>query len=157
VTSLQNIDKQDGRARMQTPDPTEHLETAGKIIGIIGGAIGLVATIKKGWQKYREKHPTFKFEVRRSLMQILDGQRRFDDLNAATLRERLGSAYLVYVKEHGWCPRSQKEKISVLFDIYKEYYGSAADNVLMDQDKAEIMALPESEEQRIVKCVKKEN
>jgi hypothetical protein len=141
---------------MQAPDPMEHLETAGKIIGVIAGAIGLFAAIKKGWQKWREKHPTFRSSVLKSLDQIKEGQGRFDDFNAATLRERLGSVYLVYVKGHGWCPRSQKEKIAVLYDLYMANYGNSTDNELMKNDKEEVMALPESEEQRIKKLIYKE-
>ncbi|MGI6691117.1 MAG: hypothetical protein ACOX63_09830 [Christensenellales bacterium] len=156
MTTLQEIKKKEDRACMQTPDPVEQFKNAGTIIGTITGALGLAALIKKGWNKWREKHPPFRRTVLTSLDQIKCGQKRFEDFNAATLRERLGSAYLVYVKEHGWCPRSQKEKITVLFDLYKENYGNTADNILMDQDKAEIMALPESEEQRLnMKGVKK--
>jgi hypothetical protein len=133
---------------MQTPDPVEQIKTAGTVIGTITGAIGLYALIKKGWQKYREKHPTFRRKVLACLEQIKDGQRRFDDFNAATLRERLGSIYNLYVLEMGWCPRSQKEKIALLFDIHKEYFGSEVEDALMAQDRAMIMSLPESKDQR---------
>ncbi len=150
MTSLTKTNK-DGRQCMQNPcpDPMKGVETAGKIIGTVTGGIALFAAIKKGWNNWRDKHPTFRVSVLKSLEQIKEGQSRFEDFNAATLRERLGSAYLVYVKEHGWCPRSQKEKIAVLFDLYIANYGNAADNPLMESDKAEIMALPESEDQRL--------
>jgi hypothetical protein len=133
---------------MQSPGPIEHLETAGKIIGVIAGAIGLFAAIKKGWQKWREKHPTFRRKVLGCLEQIKAGQRRFEDFNAATLRERLGSIYNHYVLEMGWCPRSQKEKIDLLYKIYQEYFGSEVEDVLMTHDRDVIMELPESKDQR---------
>jgi hypothetical protein len=150
MTALQETRKNmEGRTCMQTPpDPFEHLETAGKVIGIIAGVLGLFATIKKAWNKWRDKHPTFRKQVLKCLDEIKQGQRRFEDFNAATLRERIGSIYNLYVLEMGWCPRSQKEKIALLFNIYKEYYGDDVEDIIIDNDKAVIMGLPESKDQR---------
>jgi len=152
LSSLQHASEGAERRSMQNspcPDPMEHINTIGKVIGTITGAIGLFALIKKMWQNWREKHPTFKYTVIKSLEQIKAGQKRFEDFNAATLRERIGSIYNLYVLEMGWCPRAQKEKIALLFDIYVEYYGTDAEDPLIKHDKAIIMELPESKDQRI--------
>lgn len=140
--------EREGKTCMQTPDPVEHFKNAGAVIGAIAGAIGLFAAIKKGWQKWRENHPTFRRKVLGCLEQIKAGQRRFEDFNAATIRERLGSIYNLYVLQMGWCPRSQKEKIDLLYKIYQEYFGSEVEDVLMEHDREIIMALPESKDQR---------
>lgn len=140
--------EREGKTCMQAHDPMEHLETAGKIIGVIAGAIGLFAAIKKGWQKWRENHPTFRYTVIKSLNEIKKGQNRFDDINAATLRESIGSKYNLYVLEMGWCPRGQKEKIAALFDIYMEFYACESDKELLSRDKQMILDLPESKNQR---------
>lgn len=130
------------------PDPIKGVEILGKIIGTLMGGIGLFAAIKKGWNNYREKHPTFRRSVLKSLEQIEKGQNRFDDINAATLRESIGSKYNLYVLEMGWCPRSQKEKIASLFDIYMNYYACESDKPLLERDKQKILDLPESKDQR---------
>lgn len=132
---------------MQTPDPMEQLETAGKIIGMITGAIGLIALIRKGWKSWREKHPTFRSTVLQSLEQIKQGQRKFDDFNAAMLRERLESLYNLYVLEMGWCPRSSKKNIALLFKLYDERFGDKADT-LFPRFHAAIIELPESKDRR---------
>jgi hypothetical protein len=126
----------------------EPIKNAGTIIGTIAGGIGLIAAIRKGWNNWRMKHPTFKYTVIKSLNEIKDGQNRFDDINAATLRESIGSKYNLYVLEMGWCPRSQKEKIASLFDIYMNYYACESDKPLLERDKQKILDLPESKDQR---------
>jgi hypothetical protein len=131
------------------PDPMKGVETAGKIIGTLMGGIGLFAAIKKGWNNYREKHPTFRSSVLKSLNEIKNGQNRFDDINAATLRESIGSKYNLYVLEMGWCPRAQKEKVALLYDIFLEYYASDSDMPLIERDKQMILDLPESKDQRL--------
>ena len=130
------------------PDPIKGVEILGKIIGTLMGGIGLFAAIKKGWNNYREKHPTFRRSVLKSLEQIEKGQYRFDDINAATLRESIGSKYNLYVLEMGWCPRGQKEKIAALFDIYMNYYACESDKQLLESDKQLILGLPESKDKR---------
>ena len=147
MTALQ--EKKDGRKHIQNSDPMKDIETAGKIIGVLTGGIGLFALIKKGWNNWRMKHPTFKYTVIKSLNEIKDGQNRFDDINAATLRESIGSKYNLYVLEMGWCPRSQKEKIASLFDIYMNYYACESDKPLLERDKQKILDLPESKDQRL--------
>jgi hypothetical protein len=152
MTSVQNINEKGERRCMQNspcPDPMEHIETAGKIIGVLSGGIGLFVLIKKSWQKWREKHPTFRYTVVKSLEQIKEGQRRFEDFNAATLRERLGSLRIFYVEDRGWCTRDQKEKVLPLFDIYIENYAPFSDIPLVEKDKQDIASLPESKDQRI--------
>lgn len=126
----------------------DHVKNWGTIIATITGTIGLVALIRKSWNNWKEKHPTFRRTVLKSLDQIKEGQRRFDDFNAAMLRERMESVYNVYVLEMGWCPRSAKINISKLFELYKERFGSDIEDVLVDRNLEVIMDLPESKDQR---------
>lgn len=151
MTSLQNVENKGGGRTVNSspcPDPTEQIKSIGSVIGTVSGAIGLFTLIKKGWNNYREKHPTFKKTVIDSLEQIKKGQKRFEDFNAATLRERLGSIHNLYVKQMRWCSRDQKEKIVPLFDIYMENYAAFSDRPLILKDKQEIIDLPESKEER---------
>lgn len=149
MTSLQNVDEREVRRSMQNSPCPDPVGDVGKVIGTITGAIGLVAIIKKGWNNWREKHPTFKYSVLKSLKEIKEGQSRFEDFNAATLRERLGSLRIFYVEDRGWCTRDQKEKVLPLFDIYIENYAAFSDIPLVKKDKQDIANLPESKEQRM--------
>lgn len=133
---------------MSEPGPMEHLKAWGTIIATISGTIGLIALIRKGWNNWKSRHPTFRRSVLKSLEQIRNGQKEFEDFNAAMLRERLESIYNVYVLEMGWCPLSAKQNIRALFDLYKSKFGCQVEDVLIDRNKEMIMSLPESKDQR---------
>lgn len=139
--------KREEKGRMASPNPVEQFKSIGTVIATITGAIGLLALIKKGCNAWRDKHPSFKRVVLKNLEHLKDGQKKFDDFNAAMLRERLESLYNVYVLEMGWCPRSAKQNIRALFDLYAEKYGNSSDHLsLKNRDK--IMELPESKDRR---------
>ncbi len=147
MTALQNENKREERRCMQTPDPMDHVKSIGTIIGTVTGVLGLIALIKKAWRSFREKHPTFKYTVIKDLRQIKEGQKRFEYFNAAMLRERLESIYNVYVLEMGWCPRSAKQNIALLFDLYCENFGGDCDALTL-HNKEVVMGLPESKSQK---------
>ena len=134
---------------MQTStDPVDQIKTAGTIIATISGFFGLVALIRKGWKNWKAKHPTFRRTVLTCLEQIKDGQRRFEDFNAATLRERLSSIYNVYVLDLGWCSRNHKELAAILYDLYISHFASETEKTLLRREQSIVLELPESKDQR---------
>lgn len=126
------------------PDLLDHFKSLGIVAGAVATTYGLISAIKKAYAKWREKHPTFRRTVLTALEELKQGQRELEDYNAAMLRERLESAYTVYVKEMGWCPSGQKRMVLQLFEIYEE----KGWNHLSDCYKQEITDLPESKEKR---------
>lgn len=133
---------------MSTPDPVDSIKTWGTIVATITATAGLIALIRKGWNSWRNKHPTFRRAVIKGIEELKDGQRKFDDFNAAMLRERLESLYNVYVLEMGWCPRSAKQNIRRLFELYCERFGDDTDNLIL-RNRDKIMDLPESKDRRL--------
>lgn len=138
---------------MTTPDPTpeamDHLKQLGIAVGAVAGTIGLIKLIfgplidaRKRW---KEAHPPYRKTVLRTLKELKDYQSRFDDYNAAMLRERLESAYTVYVLEMGWCPASEKRNLQELFEIYENLGWNHIDS----RNREIIMSLPESKDKRI--------
>lgn len=122
----------------------------GIVVGTIGGIIGLVklvvAPLVKAHKQWREKHPPFRKTVLATLKHLEIGQRSSEDFNAALLRERLESAYVVYVMEMGWCPSSQKRRLNELFKFYESKgWGDLIDT----KQKDAILALPERKEKRV--------
>lgn len=55
--------------------------------------------------------------------------------------------YNVYVLEMGWCPRSAKQNIRLLFDQYFARFYEGTDH-LIQHSRDKIMDLPESKDQR---------
>lgn len=97
-------------------------KTIGIIVGSISGAIGLaklvVTPVIRRYRTWRHNHPRFRSIVLRTLKELQIGMDRNDDYNAALLRERLESAYTVYVLQMGWCPSGEKRMLMDLFDLY---------------------------------------
>ena len=119
-------------------------KAVGVTVGAITGCIGLtklvIQPLIKAWKRYRELHPPFRKTVLRSLEQLQKDMKRNDDYNAALLRERLESAYTVYVLRMGWCPSGEKRMLMDLFDLYTE----RGWNHLNKRYQEHIMALPET-------------
>lgn len=102
------------------PDTEELILDLGKVVAAVMTIIGFGTLLRKWWTAWRVNHPPFKAEVRDALKALRDGQTRFDDYNAALLRDRLESSYTIYVKMMGWCPVTVKRTLMDLFALYQE-------------------------------------
>lgn len=129
-----------------------------RMAGVATAAMAIWAVIKLVFQplvkrikRYRQEHPHFRRTVMQALRELQDGQKRFDDYNAAILRERIESAYTLYVLMMGWCPTGEKKMLAELFELLKQtdwdYMG--------EKYRAEIMALPVSPPEQREKEYKK--
>lgn len=116
----------------------------GVTVGAISGVIGLVKLVVqplvKAWKRHRERHPPFRRTVLKALDELQTGMKQNDDYNAALLRERLESAYTVYVLQMGWCPSGEKRMLMDLFEMYTD----RGWNHLNKRYRETIEALPET-------------
>lgn len=115
------------------------------VISLFSGAIGLwklvFLPLWNWWKKYRVKNPSFRKSVLLSLQRLELGLKKNDDYTAALIRERLESAYTIYVLTLGWCPSGEKRMLMDLFALYEE----GGHNHLDLQYKNKILVLPEVE------------
>lgn len=122
----------------------------GIVVGTISGVIGLatlvIAPLVKAHRRWREKHPPFRKTVLTALKHLEEGQRSSEDFAAALLRERLESAFVVYVQEMGWCPSGEKRR---LHELYKFYESKGWGDLVDKKQKDIILALPERKDKRV--------
>lgn len=130
----------------------QNLKTLGLILSTATGIMAFLKLIfvplKNAYGRWRIKNPPFKRTVLRQLEKLsteLESNRlEYEDYFAALIRERLESAYTIYVLRLGWCPIGEKSMLMELFDMYS----AKGFNHLSVNYKEKIQALPESEAEK---------
>lgn len=144
------------------------LSELGTGVGIVVGTITIIKGVQAGWSWYKKRriaNPPFRRRmlnaIERMELKINANESRSiaagdalqrleanvvktDEYFSAMLRERLESAYTIYVLQMGWCPSGEKRMLMDLFELHE----ARGWNHINKKYKEAIANLPEHESER---------